>query len=322
MPRRTPIPLSTEFEQLVATIVGELEPTARVKWNDRIPGKRSGRTRQIDVSIRRTDPDFLGIIDAKHYRRAATIDRVDALTGVMRDVGANYGALVCSAGFSKTMYGYARNVGVSLFNIHDAESMIWSMELTIPILWTELTPMATLDGILELQAGDSIDTADPLGIRVTADGGVTVLDPVSTLKAHWNGVKAARTPGVQHRFTHDQPVQAVVLDASGKRSFRPAHHLAFTYVVETKTWLGRFQPRECRGLVAYLDQASFIASYLPDGQVPIQRDESWIVIDHPDKLGLVPHGTVVVAQTPMVINDLKFEQFHVERIGPIPNRQS
>jgi hypothetical protein len=72
---------STEFEQLVAKIVAELEPAAVVTWDDRIIGKLSGLRRQIDVSVRRTEPTFLGIIDAKDYKRRATIERIDALTG-------------------------------------------------------------------------------------------------------------------------------------------------------------------------------------------------------------------------------------------------
>ena len=198
MPKRTPIPKSAEFEKLIAVIMGELEPGASVTWNDHVVGELSRRNRQIDVSIRRSDPKFLGIIDAKHSKRRATIERIDALTGLMRDVEANYGALVCSSGFSPTIYQYARKVGVSLFNVHDAESIDWSLELSIPIFWTELTPVANLSGKFELFEGDSIAANDPLGLRVTADGGRTVLNALSTFERHWNGPDAARTVGVQH----------------------------------------------------------------------------------------------------------------------------
>jgi hypothetical protein len=304
---------------LVAKIVAELEPSAVVTWNDHIEGAKSRRARQIDVSIRRSDPEFLGIIDAKHYLRPATIDRIDALTGVMRDVGANYGALVCSAGFSRTMHAYARNVGVSLFNAHDAQSLNWSSELMIPILWTELTPAVTLSGEFEFQAGDTLDTADPLGIRVTADDGLTVLNPLTSFERHWNGPAAPRTVGVAHRLTHNEPVRAIVEDAEGNRQLRPAHNFGFTYVVEPKTWLGRFQPSECRGLIDYLEGGVFIASHLPADQIPIRRDAAWPPIMDLNKLGVVPKGSIVLAMTPVVISDLTMEDLKIERIGPLPS---
>jgi hypothetical protein len=318
VPKRERIPLSAEFEKLVATIVGELESTAVVTWNDHILGKRSGRKRQIDVSIRRTDPQLLGIIDAKHYARAATIDRIDALTGLMRDVGANYGALVCSAGFSRTIFNYARSVGVSLFNVHDAESVNWSKELEIPVLWTELTPVVRLVGTFELMGGDTIDTNDPLGVRVTTDGGLTVLDPLASFETYWNGPNAPRTTGVEHQFNPDRAVQAVVHDEAGNRVLRPARNFGLRYTVEAKTWLGRFQPSECRGLIDYLDDEAFTVSYLPPEQLPVQRDEEWQLIERPDRLGVIPRGTAFVSLTPLAISDTRFEQLQINYVGPLP----
>jgi hypothetical protein len=209
---------------------------------------------------------------------------------------------------------------VSLFNVHDAESIDWSLELAIPILWTELTPQVALSARLALLAGDSFDREDPFGLRVTADGGLTVLDTLGTFERYWNGPDAARAVGVQHRVGHDQPVQAVVTDASGNRAYRAAHDFGLTYVVETKTWLGRFQPSECRGLVDYLDEQAFITSYLPTDQIPIQRADDWQPVEDPRLLGPAPRGTVVVAVAPVVVSDGRFEPFSVEPVSPLPGQ--
>ena len=307
---------SVEFEKLLAKIVAELEPTAVVTWDDHIEGRLSGLKRQIDVAIRREDPDFLGIIDAKDYTRPASIERIDALTGVMRDVGANYGALACSGGFAKSIHNYARNCGISLFNAHDAQSMNWSLELQIPILWSELTPLVQMGGAPYFEVGDSVIMNDPRGLQVTTNGGKTIIDPFSTFERFWNGPTANRTPRMLHHLTFDKPVKAVVNDAAGKRQLRPVEGYAIVYTVQPKVWLGRFQPAECRGLVDILDEQAFTASHLPDTAIPMQRDESWELIQEPDKLALTARGTVVICTQPVLVSDGKVESLQIRYLGP------
>jgi Restriction endonuclease len=307
---------SVEFEQLVAKIVSELHPTSTVTWDDHIMGRLSGRRRQIDVSIRRENPDFLGIIDAKDYARPATIERLDALSGVMRDVGANYGALVCSSGFTPSIYDYARNCGISLFNAHDAQSMNWSLELQIPILWTELKPVVRFSIQAHFEAGDFIPTTDPRGLLVTTNGGESFIDPIATFQELWNACKLNMTPGVQHHLIADKPVQAFVLDDSGERQLRPMTNYGLVYTVEQKSWLGKFQPDECRGLLDYLSGPAFIASHLPDEAVPMQRDERWELVDDPAKLALTMAGTIMFASDPVVVSNGRVDDLALQYIGP------
>lgn len=307
---------SVEFEQLVAVIVAELEPTAAVTWDDHIVGKLSGRSRQIDVSIRRTEPDFLGVIDAKDYTRPATIDRIDALSGVMRDVEAQYGALVCSGGFSTSIYQYARNCGISLFNVHDAQSLNWSLELQIPIIWTELTPVVHVLGQAEFQAGDQVRTDDPRGFQMSMDGGKTILDPLATFQRVWNDGTVPQQPGIEHRLGSDQPVGAIVLDASNKRQLRPVRGYGLSYVVQATSWLGKFQPEKCRGLIDYLDNQAFHASFLPDSAVPLQRDDQWEQIEDLDSLAITARGTVAVCTAPVLISDGQVNSVSIRYIGP------
>lgn len=322
MPKRAPIVKSAEFEKLTATIITELEPTATVLWDDHIVGKLSGRKRQIDVSIRRCDPEFLGIVDAKHYKRRATIDRIDALTGLMRDVEANYGALVCSGGFSKTIYEYARKTGVSLLNVHDAESVDWKLELSIPILWTELTPIASLCGEIALLKGDTIVTDEHYGFQVTADGGKTRLKPLSAFERYWNGPDASRTVGVINRITHGEAVKAIVTGEAGVSQLRAVRNYGFEYFVEARTWLGYFTPSECRGLVDYLDDNAFHASHLPVEQLPIQRHSDWQYLASPERLAVLPHGSIIARVSSAIISDMRLEDFGARYLGPLPDTET
>jgi hypothetical protein len=312
---------SVEFEKLVAVIAAELEPTAVVTWDDHIIGKLSGRKRQIDVSIRRQEPDFLGIIDAKDYRRPATIDRIDALSSVMREVEAHYGALVCSGGFSGSIHQYARNCGISLFNVHDAQSTDWSLELKIPIVWTEVTPLVQVVGEFAFDGGDQINKT-PQGLPVTGDGGLTVIAPLATFERLWNEGALPQEPGVTHRMVTHEPVQVVVHDAENNRRLRPVYNYGFVYTVQARTWLGKFQPSECRGLVDYLDERAFLASYLPEIAIPIQRDEQWEPVDDPSQLAITARGTAVICTAPMLVTDATLEEFEVTYLGPLPPEPS
>jgi len=305
---------SIEFERLLAKIVAELEPSAVVTWDDHITGKLSERKRQIDVSIRREEPTFLGIIDAKDYTRPVSIERIDALAGVMRDVGANYGALASSSGFAKSIHTYARKAGISLFNVHDAQSVNWSLELKVPILWWELMPVVEIGGKPYFEAGDTIIMDDPRGIQVTADGGETLVDPMSTFERYWNGPTANRTPGMRHHLTSDKPVEAVVIDAAGNRQLRDVQDYVIAYTVQPTVWLGKFQPAECRGLVDVLDEQAFNVSHLPDTAIPMQRDDSWELIEEPDKLAVTARGTVVVCTAPVLISDPKITSLHMTHL--------
>jgi Restriction endonuclease len=123
-----------QFERLAEKIMQDLAPHAEVKWNDRIIGQDSETDRQIDVSVKWKDGEkrYLLIIDAKDWRDPANISNIEKFAGMVRDVRASKGILVCNAGFSKQAHTYARNLGIGLCNLHDAESRDWSRDLSTP----------------------------------------------------------------------------------------------------------------------------------------------------------------------------------------------
>lgn len=307
-----------EFEQLAEKIFAELQPHATVKWNDHIYGHLTETERQIDVSIRwrSGDDEYLAIVQAKDYtKNPANINVVDEFLSVIRDVKANAGFLICRSGFTKTAHTYARNSGISLLNLHDAQSVNWSLQLKIPIVWVELTPNVGIEAAARLEAGDQVPTDDPLGMPMTTDGGRTRVNPLSTFMRHWNELAANRTPGAVHRLQSDKPVKAIVRDKEGKIRFRPVPHFAIAYTVEQKAWLGRFQPTECRGLVDYLDEKSFIASYLPLSEIPMKRDERWEEIADPAKLAVTIRGTVVTTEQVVIVSEGHVEKLDINYLG-------
>lgn len=307
-----------DFESLAETIISELQPLAEVKRNDFIDGHLSGTKRQIDVSIRWSSgaDKYLTIVQAKDTGRPADIKIVDEFLSVIRDVQATGGVLICRSGFTGNAHTYARNCGVSLLNLHDAQSTNWSLHLTVPIIWIELTPKVQVSHAVYLEAGDSIPTDDPLGLPLTADDGKTRINPLSTFERHWNGPSAQRSLGAIHNLISDKPVKAFVRAADEQIQLRPVENFGISYTVEQQAWLGQFQPVNCRGLIDYLDQKAFTVSYLPLSEIPAQRDESWQQIEDPAAVAISIRGTVVTTERVVFIEGTKVQDLDIRYLGP------
>lgn len=90
---------------MVARLVADQSGTDLcVTPNAWITGKITGIRRQIDVLIdarHDTDNSRRIIVDAKHRKRKIDVTDVEALLGVMKDVGATHGYLVSPAGQTK-----------------------------------------------------------------------------------------------------------------------------------------------------------------------------------------------------------------------------
>lgn len=73
--------------------------------NARLMGRISGRSRQIDVLIdlrHDTNNSRRVIVDAKRHKRKIDVKEVEAFQGLMQDVGATHGYLVCPNGHTKS----------------------------------------------------------------------------------------------------------------------------------------------------------------------------------------------------------------------------
>ncbi|MDP1979396.1 restriction endonuclease [Undibacterium sp.] len=97
-----PMPTWQRYERLVARLVADQLSTAYcVTPNAKVEGKLSNQQRQIDVLIdsrHDTDNRTRVIIDAKMHKRPVDIKEVEAFQGLMNDVGATHGYLVCPNG--------------------------------------------------------------------------------------------------------------------------------------------------------------------------------------------------------------------------------
>ncbi|RVU36189.1 restriction endonuclease [Hwanghaeella grinnelliae] len=117
-----------DLEILVAKIQSELAPGAEVLHNQQLPGRHSGRKRQIDVLVK----DRIGqyeveiVIDCKDYKRPVDVKGVEEFNGLVQDVGAHKGVLVCPVGFSEAAKTRAEGLQISLYSPVDTDEHKWT----------------------------------------------------------------------------------------------------------------------------------------------------------------------------------------------------
>lgn len=100
-----PLPKWEQYERLVAQLlVQQLHTDMCVTPNARLVGRISHRKRQIDVLIdlrHDTDNSRRVIVDAKMRTRKIDVKDVESFRGLMEDVAATHGYLVCPKGHTK-----------------------------------------------------------------------------------------------------------------------------------------------------------------------------------------------------------------------------
>jgi hypothetical protein len=143
-----PTRAGSDYERFVYNKFQRLFPDAEVTLNDKIPGRQSGLQREIDISIRMNvgDAEILYIIQCKDRgKRPADIQVLGEFSSVIKDVGAAKGFLICTSGFAKTNYQYARTLGIELLTVEDIESDRWHAEIQIPLIYIKKTTNYILD---------------------------------------------------------------------------------------------------------------------------------------------------------------------------------
>jgi len=114
------------YERMVARLLAnDIATGLCVTPNARVRGRKSGRLRQVDVLIdlrHDTDNTSRTIVDAKMRTRKIDVTNVEAFQGMMEDVGAKHGVLVCPHGFTKAAEKRAsKNVSIHLIPLEALE---------------------------------------------------------------------------------------------------------------------------------------------------------------------------------------------------------
>lgn len=158
-----------QYERLIALLTTEdYDGDVTVIPNARINGFISHRKRQIDVLVDyRFDSDLNRriIFDAKYRKRPINIKEVESFEGLMKDVGAQRGFIICSNGHTKAALKRAQeHIGIKLissdalddFDIHSWERCRDENCENGLVLW-DANPGIIVHGMISIQATGKCD---------------------------------------------------------------------------------------------------------------------------------------------------------------------
>lgn len=125
-----------QLEHLVAGIQKQLAPDAVVSHNVKLPGIQSETERQIDVLVEQKVGQYTMriVIDCKDYAKPVDVKGVEEFYGLVKDVGAQKGALVCPRGFSEAAKTRAKKLEVELYSPVDTDPHKWTVKVAAPVL--------------------------------------------------------------------------------------------------------------------------------------------------------------------------------------------
>lgn len=127
---------SRDLEILVAKIQKQLAPKAEVLHDVRLVGRKSKSNRQIDVLVKEQIGQYPIhiVIDCKDHARPVDVKGVEEFYGLLSDVGAQKGVLVCPKGFTSTAKTRAEELQLDLYSPVDTDPHKWQVSVTIPAL--------------------------------------------------------------------------------------------------------------------------------------------------------------------------------------------
>ena len=127
---------SRELEILTAKIQAQLAPNAEVLHDVKLPGRLTKVDRQIDVLVRERIGQYEMniVLDCKDYKRPVDVKGIEEFLGLLKDVGANKGAMVCPRGFTKAAKTLAGHRQLDLYSPVDTDPHKWQARVTFPVV--------------------------------------------------------------------------------------------------------------------------------------------------------------------------------------------
>lgn len=200
-----------EYENGVADILSFLTGDgATVERNVRLPSRRGGRTRQVDILVRGRvfglDNTTLAV-DCKRWKRKITAPDIDGFLGFLDDIAVDLGLLVASSGYSqaaKSRLQHERGVRAEIVTLDELSA--WS-------------PKGTIHISFRLPATDAERAADALravGMRVRPDPGLTCTpeEIVLTAFGHFGEPTADRQNYLREQATKALATVGIPIDTA------------------------------------------------------------------------------------------------------------
>ena len=179
-----------DLEILVAKIQKQLAPDAEVIHNAKLDGRNSKQKRQIDVLVRQKigQYEMMIVLDCKDYARPVDVKGVEEFHGLIDDVGANKGALVCPKGFTEAAKQRAAGWQIDLYSPIDTDAHKWQVRVTAPVVCDYRSAAISFGVSVSVPKPFMIKT-DFFGQKMFDSNGKELGSAVDTAIENWNSGK-------------------------------------------------------------------------------------------------------------------------------------
>lgn len=281
------------FEEFVGNLQKQISPQAKVTIDDHIEGRRSGVQRQIDISVRQTVGQFnlLTVLECKDHKDPIDVKGVEDFLGLAEDVGANKAAIVSSSGFTDAAIARAKDAGVDLFRLVDAESEDWSTYVAIPFV-CDFRGFGFVRFIFGGSKSICAELADldPKLIQIFDEHQELVSTPLTMLWNSWNRRELSEKPGRYRK--HLRPGKSFVKNREGE--FEEIGIIA-EFDVQAKYYFGHLPLTKVTGLrdestgdLILPGQAEIITDWID----AVEVERSWLRIPSIDALAVKPFAVL------------------------------
>lgn len=191
-----------ELEYLVAMIQKQLSPDASVQHNVMLDGIESETKRQIDVLVEQNIGQYTMriVIDCKDYSKPVDVKGVEEFHGLVQDVKAHKGALVCPSGFTKSALKRAKKLQIDLYRPVSTGKHKWQAKVTAPVLCDFRSSYMSF-GIRCSAPKPLTLPQDFYNLPVQDEKGKILGTSLKTAQAKWDGGLLPSDPGEHERVS-------------------------------------------------------------------------------------------------------------------------
>jgi hypothetical protein len=273
------------FEELVKKVQEEMAPNAVVKLDDRIIGKETGVSRQIDISVRQLvgNYDILVVVDCKDYSIPVDVKDVESFIGLVKDVKANKGVIVAANGFTKTAKIRGEKSGLDLYTLLDTGEHDWQVLAFIPVLCHFVGPkkysfsFSTNEEIIDFPFNK------PQSLVLYDNNNKELGTVLDIMKMNWNNNKYPMEPG---RYDNLELVNGITKVKSGNQ-FRELN-AKLNLVIESRLYFGELPLKELSGFKDEITGRTITRGYITKDLDVEDVQKNWRRINSIEELAVKP----------------------------------
>ena len=191
-----------KLEILVTKIQRALAPDARVQHNIRLKGGQSEVERQIDVLVTQQigQYELKIIIDCKDHSTPVDVKGIEEFAGIMTDVGAHKGAMVCPRGFSQAAKTRAKKLLIDLYSPVDTDPHKWQVSATAPVICKAKNMKVSFGISFSLPLPFQVPQDFYKSVDIQNDEGAILGTPKKIFADRWNSDQYPTEPGIHERI--------------------------------------------------------------------------------------------------------------------------